>query len=77
MDILVTSQNIRNSALFKRLNIKTAKETDIVDNTAQSIETEDIIHCGVFCSTEVTCSGLHYNSETRACRRMKKFEEIN
>ena len=77
MNFLVSSQNIRNSELFKRLNIKTAKETDIIDDTAQSIETEDIVHCGVFCSTEETCSGLHYNRETKACRRMKKFEEIN
>ena len=72
---LASSQNIRNSELFKRLNIKTAKET--VDTTAQSIQTEDIVHCGVSCSNQATCSGLQYDRETKVCRKMKKVEEIN
>ena len=73
---LASSQNIRNSELFKRLNIKTAKETDIVDTTEQSIQTEDIVHCGVSCSNQATCSGLQYDRETKVCRKMKKVGEI-
>ena len=73
---LASSQNIRNSELFKKLNIKTAKETDIVDTTEQSIQTEDIVHCGVSCSNQATCSGLQYDRETKVCRKMKKVGEI-
>ena len=58
------------------MNIKTAKETDIIDDTAQSIETENIVDCGVSCSTAETCSGLQYNSETKVCRKMKKVGEM-
>ena len=59
------------------MNIKTAKETDIIDDTAQSIQTEDIVHCGVSCSAMETCAGLLYNRETKVCRKMKKVEEIS
>ena len=76
MNFLVSSQNIRNSELFKRLNIKTAKETEIRHETAQSFQTEDIVHCGVSCSKEETCSGLQYDRETKVCRKMKKVDEI-
>ena len=58
------------------MNIKTSKETDITDDTAQSIQTEDIVHCGVSCSSVETCSGLKYDSETKVCKRMKKVEEM-
>ena len=57
------------------MSIKTAKETDIIDDRAQSIQTEDIVGCGVSCSSVETCSGLHYKSETKVCRKMKKVEE--
>ena len=73
--LIVSSQNIRNSELFRRLNIKRAKESEIdsITNNAK-IQTEDIVDCGVSCSKEETCSGLQYSSETKVCRRMKKVK---
>ena len=76
MNFLVSSQNLRNSELFKRLYIQTARETDIVDDTGQSIQTENIVDCGVSCSSEETCSGLQYNTETKVCKKMKKVDEM-
>ena len=55
------------------MNIKTAKETEIRHDTAQSFQTEDIVHCGVSCSKEETCSGLQYDRETKVCRKMKNL----
>ena len=72
LNILVSSQNIRNSELFKRLNILTAREMDIVEKTL----TDDIVHCGISCSSEETCSGMQYDSQTKVCLKMKKVEEL-
>ena len=69
----MSSQNIRNTELFRRLSIKADKEGDMVNG---KIRTEDIVDCGVSCSKEESCSGLQYSSETKVCRRMKKVGEL-
>ena len=74
--LLVSSQNIRNTELFRRLSIKADKECDIDTIENGKIKTEDIVDCGVSCSKEESCSGLQYSSQTKVCRRMKKVGEL-
>lgn len=67
-----SSQIIRSSDLFKRLHIKRARETDVIDGDAQKTRAENIAHCGISCSMDETCFGLQYSSETKACRKIIK-----
>ena len=61
--------------MFKKLSIKTAAGPDITE-TGPSIQTDDIVHCGVSCSSNSDCSGLQFDKETKICKKMKKVDEI-
>ena len=41
-------------------------------DSAADIATEDIVDCGVSCSSLQSCSGLQYSSQTKTCKKMKK-----